>query len=81
MASDEKRFHAARLDSGVEVVLSVPPDEFNKLDAAGRQGCILVRIKTDTMISPKLARVWTEDIADKLNQFDIANAAVAKIST
>lgn len=74
----DKRFHKGNLGD-LFVVIDVEPDAYNKLDAGDRMKHRLVQIASGGMISPVLANTWVTQIADQLNQFDVANAAVAKL--
>lgn len=84
----EKRFRATLLGSNVSgsfrarsaAVLDVPDNVYSKLEGAAREKHILVEIRVGGMISQRLAETYVQQIADQLNQFDTANAAVAKLT-
>lgn len=73
-----KRFHTGAVDD-IFVVLDVTPDTYNKMTGHERMKHRLVQITSGGMISPMLAEAWVTQIADQLNQFDVANATVAKL--
>lgn len=75
----DKRFHKGNLGD-VFVVIDVDPDFYNKLGPADRPKHQLIRINSGGMISPTLANTWVAQLAEQLNQFDTANAAVAKLT-
>lgn len=75
----EKRFHVGGVPSRWYVI-DLPVDEYNRLAPSKRPEHQLVEIRIGGAISPALATTWASDIADKLNQFDVANAAVAKLT-
>lgn len=74
----DKRFHKGNIGDTF-VVIDVEPDVYNQLDKNARSKHWLVQITSGGMISPTLANTWVVQIADQLNQFDVANAAVAKL--
>lgn len=84
----DKRFHAIRLGfvkentTTVTSVAVVPMTlaAYNALSEIDRIEVRLVEIKVGGMISEMLAKTWVEQIADQLNQFDVANAVVAKLT-
>ena len=75
----EPRFRAVTMSSGDRLVVDIDVEAFNALEQHDRRRHCLVRIQVG-VVSPKLADVWVRDIAAKLNQFDIGNAAVAKLT-
>lgn len=78
--ADEGRFHVGHTDTHVWVV-DVPIDKFRKLGSVADQNHhTITKIQIGGMVSPRLGLVWAEQIRDQLNQFDIANAAVAKLT-
>lgn len=84
----EKRFRRMRLGyskEGIETVTSVaviatPVGSYNALLESEREAARLIDIKVGGMISELLALTWAGQICDQLNQFDVANAAVAKLT-
>lgn len=84
----EKRFRATLLGASVAgsfkansaAVLDVPDDVFLKLEGPAQKAHILVQVRIGGMISQRLAETYVQQIADQLNQFDAANAAVAKLT-
>lgn len=84
----DKRFRATLLGSNVDgsfkvasaAVLDVPDNVYSKLEGPAQENHILVRIRVGGMISQRLAETYVQQIADQLNQFDAANAAVAKLT-
>ena len=75
----EKRFVSAS-SGNMHIVVDVPIEEFNDMGYEDRLTHCLVRINSGGMISATLARTWADTIAEQLNQFDVANAAVAKLT-
>ncbi len=61
-------------------VTDLSMEDFNLLDPADRDKYMLVKIRIDGMISKKLAETYALQIAEQLNQFNIANLAVAKLT-
>lgn len=81
MAAVEKRFLAAEQIGGDFVIADCGTTEaFNKMTSEQRTKTIILRITPGGMISKMLADTWTKQMCDQLNQFDIANAAVAKLT-
>lgn len=84
----EKRFRATLLGSNdgdsftpnTAVVVDISNEAYAKLDPPAREKHILVRVRLGGMISQRLAEAYVQQIADQLNQFDAANAAVAKLT-
>lgn len=61
------------------VVVDMPAEQFNALvTVKDQEKHMLVEIKVGGAISPALGKIWTREIAQKLNEFDVANATVAK---
>lgn len=57
------------------------PDEYNKLEGQeAKDKTVVATIKVGGMVSPLLAETWAQQMTDQLNQFDTANAAVAKMT-
>ncbi len=61
-------------------VTDLSTEDFKLLDPADRDKHMLVKIRIDGMLSKKLAETYATQIADQLNQFDIANLAAAKLT-
>ena len=62
-------------------VIDIPIDRYKDLTTTGAQDAhIIVRVRIGGMISQRLAETYVQQIADQLNQFDAANAAVAKLT-
>ena len=61
-------------------IIAIPPEAWEKLDPLERDKAIIVRIRLGGMISVQLAETWAIQLCEQLNQFDIANATVAKIT-
>jgi hypothetical protein len=76
----EPRFHAFKLQSGAYIVAGVSSKEWDSMDPSQRTKQMFVTINTGGMISPLLASTWAKGMAEQLNQFDVANAAVAKLT-
>ena len=76
-----KRFHVGEFENGSWVLLDTPPAKWNALpkDSIQRTKHLLVEVRVGA-ISPAVAEIWINAICDKLNQFDISNAAVAKLT-
>ena len=74
----DKRFHNGNIGDTF-VVIDVEPDVYNKMEQSDRAKHLLVQVQSGGMISPTLANTWVVQMADQLNQFDVANAAVAKL--
>lgn len=83
-----KRFRATLLGSGsgdvfaphYAAVVDVPKKDYAKMQQHEREAHQIVRIRLGGMMSERLAATYVRQIADQLNQFDIANAAVAKLT-
>lgn len=78
----EKRFRAGRLKNAkVAHVIEGTYEEYNSKNTVAEQNAMtIVEIKIGGMVSEQLATQWCKEIQDQLNQFDIANAAVAKLT-
>lgn len=75
------RFIAGTNNTRTEaLVIDISASEFNDLSVEKRAKHKLVRIQIGGMVSEELARTWTDQIAAQLNQFDVANATVAKLT-
>ena len=61
------------------VVLDMPLDELRKLPSAKQDAHIVAELKISGTMTRKVADIFAEKIAEQLNQFEIANAAVAKM--
>lgn len=61
-------------------VTDLSVEDFKLLDPADRDTHMLVKIRIGGILSQKLAETYAAQIADQLNQFDIANLAVAKLT-
>ena len=61
------------------LVVDVPMKELMKMSATEQQKHIVVEFKVRGLITTKVANVWAKKIAEQLNQFENANAAVAKM--
>lgn len=77
--SEDKRFHMG-WNSDKAVVVDIPIEQYNKGDSGYQREHQLVAIRIGGMISQRLAATYVKQICDQLNQFDIANATVAKLS-
>jgi hypothetical protein len=63
------------------IVIDIPDDKYNVLSSREMQEeHEIVNIKIGGIVSKALAKTWTAEIADKLNSFDAANLAVAKLT-
>lgn len=61
-------------------VTDLSVEDFKLLDPADRDTHMLAKIRIGGILSKKLAETYAAQIADQLNQFDIANLAVAKLT-
>lgn len=61
------------------VVVDIPLDNLMKLPKDEHKKHVVVEFKVRGVLSAKVADVWAKKIADQLNQFENANAAVAKM--
>lgn len=77
---DEPRFRTGKVGKDTYSVIDVSHEEYNNLPYGERAQHRLVEIKIGGMISNKLAKVWVEQIAKQLNEFDTANLAVAQLT-
>lgn len=75
----EARFHYGSNDTHA-VVLDVPIEKYNKMDSGSQNLHRLVSIRIGGMVSKQLAHTWATQICEQLNQFDVANATVAKLT-
>ena len=76
----KERFHMG-YSPGYVWILDIPVDDFKRLDTEAEQHQhTIVKIRVGGMVSPNLGKIWAQQICDQLNQFDIANAAVAKLT-
>lgn len=74
------RFHNGALGNDRIVVIDCDEATYNKLPGSERIKHILIDIKVGGMVSEQLARTWADQLTSQLNQFDAANAAVAKLA-
>jgi len=78
--SPDKRFLLGYTQTHVWVI-DMPIEKFKNLENGDEQERhTIAKIRIGGMVSKQLARVWAEQICDQLNQFDVANAAVAKLT-
>ena len=61
------------------VVVDMPLEDLMKLPKDECQKHVVVEFKVRGVLSAKVADVWAKKIAEQLNQFENANAAVAKM--
>lgn len=61
------------------VVINMPLDDLLKLAPATQQQHIVAEFKVRGVLSSQVAEVWAKKMAEQLNQFETANAAVAKM--
>lgn len=61
------------------VVVDIPFDTLMGLPKEVRTKHIVVEFKVRGVLSAKVADVWAKKIAEQLNQFETANATVAKM--
>lgn len=61
------------------VVVDIPFDTLMGLPKEVRAKHIVVEFKVRGVLSAKVADVWAKKIAEQLNQFETANATVAKM--
>ena len=61
------------------VVVDIPMDALLRLPKEMHSKHIVVEFKVRGVLSTKVADVWAKKIAEQLNQFESANAAVAKM--
>ena len=61
------------------VVVDIPLNELMKLPADAHGKHVVAEFKVRGVLSAKVAEVWAKKIAEQLNQFEAANAAVAKM--
>lgn len=74
------RFHTLKLNTGDYIVTDMSAEQYdNARDGAEQRAHTFVTIKVG-VIAPRLGLVWAKEITEKLNQFDISNAAVAKLT-
>lgn len=83
----DKRFRTTLLGTGSgddfvpyhAAVLDVSRKDYAKMQQQERETHQVVRIRLGGMMSERLAATYVRQIADQLNQFDAANATVAKL--
>jgi len=68
-STDEKRV----------LVIDMPLNELKKLSGAQQKEHVLVEFNASGVMTPKVIDIWAKKIAEQLNQFENANAAVAKM--
>ncbi len=61
------------------VVVDMPLEDLVKLPTDEHKKHVVVEFKVRGVLSTKVADVWAKKIAEQLNQFETANAAVAKM--
>lgn len=61
------------------VVVDMPLNELMKLPKDEHRKHVVAEFKVRGVLSAKVADVWAEKVADQLNKFEAANAAVAKM--
>lgn len=62
------------------VVLDIPFTEYNKLKEEERPNHIIVKILIRGPITDAIAELWLNELCDKLNGFEAANLATARLS-
>lgn len=62
------------------VVIDMPLEKFNGLGRDDKRPHVLAEFNIQGAMSKHLAHVYAEQIMKQLNQFDVANAAVAKLT-
>ncbi len=61
------------------VVIDIPVDALLRLPKKMHSEHVVVEFKVRGVLSAKVADVWAKKIAEQLNQFETANATVAKM--
>ena len=61
------------------VVVDMPLDDLMKLPKDDHKKHVVAEFKVRGVLSAKVADVWAKKIAEQLNQFENANAAIAKM--
>ena len=61
------------------VVVDMPLEDLTKLPKDEHKKHVVAEFKVRGVLSAKVADVWAKKIAEQLNQFENANAAVAKM--
>ena len=61
------------------VVVDMPLEDLLKLPKDEHKKHVVAEFKVRGVLSVKVADVWAKKIAEQLNQFENANAAVAKM--
>lgn len=75
----EKRF-TPTCNSHCFRVITIPLEEFNRFDTeAEREDATVVVVYRNGKVLDAIAKNWVKSIADKLNEFDAANLATAKL--
>lgn len=77
------RFRVTNIKDNSIVVIGVSVEEYADLPTDNhRRDAQIVKIRyaPEGIISRELATIWAQEICDKLNSFDAANIAVAKLT-
>ena len=61
------------------IVIDMPLDQLKKLEPARQKQHVVAEFNARGVMTPKVAYVWAEKIAEQLDQFETANVAAAKM--
>ena len=61
------------------IVIDMPLDQLKKLEPARQKQHVVAEFNSRGVLTPMVANIWANKIAEQLNQFENANAAVAKM--